>query len=107
MKTAALLACLSVVLLASSAGAVNPTITVVNLDGAGEGFNDPTAVVPAGGNPATTLGEARLNAFEHAAAIWAAHLSSSVEIRVDAKMDPLACTDGVSAILGSAGAVTV
>ena len=35
------------------------TITVVNLDGAGEGFNDTQAFIPVGGNPATTLGQAR------------------------------------------------
>src|SRR2546422_4244468 len=27
------------------------TITIVNLDGPGEGFNDPTPVAPVGGNP--------------------------------------------------------
>ena len=36
------------------------TITVVNMDGAGEGFNDPTPVAPVGGNPGTTLGAQRL-----------------------------------------------
>lgn len=82
------------------------TIIVQNVDGAGEGFNDPTPFTPVGGNPATTLGEARLNAFEYAADIWAAQLNSSVTIIVQAKMDPLTCTSS-SAVLGSAGATTV
>ena len=78
------------------------TITVVNIDGAGEGFNDPASFTPVGGNTATTLGQARLNAFEYAANIWAGILSSSVEIRVNAAMDPLG-----SGILGQAGPTTV
>ena len=32
------------------------TITVVNIDGAGEGFNDPTVVAALPSNPFTTLG---------------------------------------------------
>jgi hypothetical protein len=32
------------------------TIVIVNNDGAGEGFNDPTPVAPVGGNPGVTLG---------------------------------------------------
>lgn len=82
------------------------TITVVNLDGAGEGFNDPTPFTPAGGNPATTLGEARLIAFQHAAFLWGSSLTSTVEIKVDARMDPLP-GDAFSAVLGQAGATTV
>jgi hypothetical protein len=79
------------------------TITVVNNDGPGEGFNDPTVVSPVGGNPGTTLGAQRLNAFQFAANIWAAQLTSSVTIFVDATMDPLFC-DSTSATLGQAGA---
>ncbi len=36
------------------------TITIVNLDGAGEGFNDATPATPVGGNPGITVGEQRL-----------------------------------------------
>lgn len=78
------------------------TITVVNRDGANEGFNDPTPFTSIGGNAATTLGQARLNAFEYAATIWSSLLTSSVEINVDAAMDPLG-----SGILGQAGPTTV
>jgi hypothetical protein len=78
------------------------TVTIVNLDAAGEGFNDPTAVAPVFGNPGTTRGAQRLNAFRAAAEYWGALLRSPVPIQVDAKMDPLPCTP-TSAVLGSAG----
>ncbi len=82
------------------------TITVVNLDGGGEGFNDPTPAVPVGGNDGTTLGAQRLKVFEFAAGVWGARLQSNVEIRVDSKFDPLTC-NSTSAVLGSAGTQTV
>ena len=46
------------------------TFTIVNLDSAGEGFNELTSAAPVGGNSGTTLGQQRLNAFQHAANIW-------------------------------------
>ena len=82
------------------------TIVVINNDGAGEGFNDPTAAAPVGGNTGTTVGAQRLIAFQHAADIWGGRLSSSVTIRVGAQFNPLTCTAN-SAILGSAGPNTV
>jgi uncharacterized repeat protein (TIGR01451 family) len=82
------------------------TITVVNMDGANEGFNDPTAFTPVGGNTATTLGEARLNAFQYAANLAGAVINSNVVIVVEARMDSLG-GDASSAILGSAGADSV
>ncbi len=88
--------------IALAAGADATTITVVNLDGAGEGFNDATAVSPVGGNPGTTLGAQRLNAFQYAADIWEGLLTSAVEIKIDATLDPLPCSM-TSAILGLAG----
>ncbi len=81
------------------------TITVTNLDGAGEGFNDATAFTPEGGNPGVTRGAARLNLFNFAADIWEAFLDSNVTINVNAQFDPQFCDAG-SAVLGSAGAVT-
>ena len=72
------------------------TITIVNLDGASEGFNDPTPATPVGGNTGTTIGEQRLIVFERAAEIWGAQLVSTVEIKVEASFDPLDC-DATSA----------
>lgn len=78
------------------------TITISNTDGAGEGFNDPTPFAQVGGNPATTVGGARLIAFQFAAQIWGSLLTSHVEITIDAQFNPLFCT-ATSAVLGSAG----
>ena len=90
-------------LLVAAAPAIHAaTITVVNLDGAGEGFNDPTPVAPYGGNPETTLGAQRLYVFQYAARLWGQYLPSNVEILVEANFDPLDC-DSVSGVLGSAG----
>ena len=50
------------------------TITVVNLDSLGEGFNDTSAPDPdstAGNNDGVNLGQQRLIAFQYAADIWA------------------------------------
>jgi hypothetical protein len=80
------------------------TIVIVNTDGAGEGFNDPTVVAPVGGNPGTTLGAQRLFVFQQAANLWGNILTSGVTIRVTSQFNPLTC-DSVSAILGSAAAI--
>lgn len=82
------------------------TITIVNNDGAGEGFNDPTAVAPVGGNPGLTLGAQRLYVFQTAADIWGSILPSAVEIQVNAQFNPQTC-NASSGVLGSAGPVSV
>ena len=82
------------------------TITIVNMDGPGEGFNDPTAAAPIDGNPGTTIGQQRLNAFQHAADIWGAVLDSSIEIKIQSSFDPLTCTP-TGAVLGAAGAIQI
>jgi hypothetical protein len=80
------------------------TIVIVNGNAAGVGFNDPTPVAPVGGNFGTTLGQQRLNAFQHAASIWGATLTSTVPIQIQSTFEPLACT-ATSAVLGSAGSL--
>ena len=99
-----LAAALSCAALLAVAPAFAATITIVNNDGVGEGFNDPTPVAPVGGNPGVTIGQQRLAVFNHAAAIWGALLPSTVEIRVQAQFNPQTCT-ATSATLGSAGAI--
>jgi PA domain len=96
---------------AATLGAMNSaqaaaTIVINNLNAAGVGFNDPTPATPVGGNPGTTLGAQRLNAFTHAANIWGATLTSNVVIVINAQMTALACT-ATSATLGSAGASSI
>jgi hypothetical protein len=99
-----LTACLALLLCSTSWGAA--TITIVNGDPAGVGFNDATPATPVGGNTGTTLGAQRLNAFQAAASKWGETLDSSVPIRVLATWEALPCTDG-AAVLGSAGALEV
>lgn len=100
LGTAALLATLA----STAFGAA--TINIINTDGPGEGFNDPTPVAAVGGNPGTTIGQQRLNCFTRAATIWGSILTSSVTINVQAAFNPLSCT-ATSAVLGSAGPITV
>jgi len=75
---------------------------IVNVNAPGVGFNDPTPVAPVGGNTGTTLGQQRLIAFQHAAAIWSARLDSNVPIRIQAQFVPLGTN-----VLGSAGPLGV
>ena len=82
------------------------TMTLVSFDGPAEGFNDPTPRAAVGGNPGTTLGQQRVNVFEHALGVWESLIDSSVEIRVGAEFAPLSC-NSMSALLGSAGPETV
>ena len=104
LRSLALLVGALCLLAAGTAGAA--IITIVNNDGVNEGFNDPTARAPVGGNPGTTLGAQRLFVFQHAANLWASRLPSNVVIEVRAQFNPLTCSS-TSAVLGSAGPTTV
>ena len=75
---------------------------VVNLDDAGEGFTDPRPFAGAPGNPATTLGEARINLFNAVLAAWANTLESTVDVDVQVTWQPLPCQLGTGAVLGGA-----
>ncbi len=91
-------------LLASPAPAAE--FKIKNNDQPGEGFNDPTAATPVGGNPGTTVGAQRLRVFQEAARIWGGLLPSNVAIDVDGTFDSLPC-DSTGAVLGSASTRTV
>jgi hypothetical protein len=110
MKTAkpiqAALAALALALSAWGSAQAAATITIINTNAPGVGFNDPTPAAPVGGNSGTTLGQQRLIAFQRAADIWGATLTSSVPIRIDAAFIPLDCTAN-GAVLGAAGAVEI
>ena len=82
--------------------AAEAQFVIVNINAPGVGFNDPTPAAPVGGNTGTTLGEQRLIAFQHAAAIWSARLDSDVPIRIRAQFAALG-----PGVLGSAGPVSV
>ena len=97
-----LLVLLSLIALISVTAANAAVITILNNDGVGEGFNDPTPAAPVGGNTGTTVGQQRLNVFQKAADIWGGLLPSTVTIIVRAQFNPQTCT-ATSAVLGSAG----
>lgn len=82
------------------------TIFIQNNNAAGVGFNDATPVAPVGGNAGSTLGQQRLIAFQAAADIWGATLTSTQTIVILASFEPLTCTAN-SAVLGSAGALDI
>jgi PA domain len=79
------------------------TFEIFNGDPPGTGFNDPTPATPVGGNTGTTVGEQRQIAFQYAADLWGAQLTSTQTIRVLAFFTPLNCTP-TSAVLGAAAA---
>jgi hypothetical protein len=79
--------------------AASAHITIINVDGPNEGFNDPAPAAPVGGNPGTTKGQQRLIAFQFAADIWGAALDSNIDIQIQASFDSLGAN-----VLGSAGA---
>lgn len=95
-------AALAVLLVFAAQPAAAATVIILNNDGAGEGFNDPTAAAPVGGNPGVTVGQQRLFVFQYAADIWGAILPSPVQIRVAAQFNALTCS-ATSGVLGSAG----
>ncbi|MDT4895857.1 MAG: hypothetical protein QOH25_934 [Acidobacteriota bacterium] len=98
-RLTAFLFSLVMVLACSASAFAGVNVIVLNNDGPGEGFNDPTPAAPVGGNPGTTKGAQRLYAFQYAADIWGATLDSNVDIYVVAAFNPLAPN-----VLGSAGA---
>jgi hypothetical protein len=99
-------ALIGILAFASNSAFGQAVITIVNGDGPDEGFNDPTPVVPVGGNTGTTLGQQRLIAFQFAANVWGSKLASNVEIRILARFNPQTCT-ATSAVLGSAGTTSI
>jgi len=100
-KLGALALSLMLGVMAYGQATADATIVIVNLDGPGEGFNDPTPTTAVGGNTGKTLGEQRLIAFQRAADIWGETLDSNVVIRIQAAFNPLG-----PGILGSAGAIS-
>jgi hypothetical protein len=92
--------------IASSSVFGSSNIVIQNGDPSGVGFNDPTPASPVSGNNGTTLGQQRLNAFQHAANIWGTTLNSGPTITVRATWEELTC-DSSSGVLGSAGALGI
>jgi PA domain-containing protein len=92
-------------LLVAAPALMATTITIVNTDGPGKGFNETTPADPVGGNPGTTLGDQRLNVFKYAADAWSKLIDSKVEIVVSASFSPINRGTDSCNILGQAGPV--
>ena len=103
----ALLLTLVVGALAASSAMGQATIVIENFDTPNIGFNDTTPATPIGGNPGTTVGQQRLNAFQHAASIWGAALPAGPTITIRASWDPTLTCGPSSGTLGSAGAIGI
>ena len=98
---------LAVSLVAAVSASGQANIVILNdVDAAGTGFNDPTPAAPIGGNTGTTLGQQRLIAFQTAANIWGATLSSGPTITIRSSWEPLTCT-ATSGTLGAAAPVSL
>lgn len=80
-------------------------IVIINFDPANTGLNDRTPVAPQPGNPATTLGEQRMNVFRAAAERWENALDISVDIRVAANFMGIAGCTATDGVLGQATAI--
>lgn len=83
----------------------NSNFNIISLNDPGSGFTDPTPFAGAPGNPATTLGEARVNLFNALLGVWGSTLESPVDIDVLVLWDNsnLFCQQGVGAVLAAAG----
>lgn len=77
-------------------------IIPVNFDDANEGYNDPAAVSPEGGNPGVTRGQQRQLVAQFAADLWGTILVSNEPVYVGAQFNPLGAN-----VLGSAGATYI
>jgi len=89
----------------SSPGPV--TFNIFALDPPGTGFTDPRPFDGAPGNPATTLGEARVNLIEAVLDAWGTALASDVPVDVLVTWQPLPCTAGAGAVLAAAGPLSI
>jgi hypothetical protein len=104
---------LTLLIAAAAPAEAGVTFILNNVDAPGVGFNDPTPVVPVGGNPGLTLGEQRLNALQFAADTWGSILKSDVTVVLQAtffpagtSFGPLLCTPA-AAILGAASPIQI
>lgn len=77
-------------------------VNIFPLDPPGIGFSDPRPFAGAPGNPATTLGQARVNLFNAVLGAWANTLESAVDIDVLVTWQPLFCDPAQGAVLGAA-----
>ncbi len=83
------------------------TFNIFSLDPPGVGFTDPRPFAGAPGNPATTLGEARVNLISAVLDAWGTALASDVPVDVLVTWQPLPCSPTGGAVLAAAGPLFV
>ena len=83
-KLSTFLLAILVALVFSTTAFASANIVIQNADTPGVGFNDSTPAAPVGGNTGTTLGQQRLNVFQHAANLWGASINSGPTITIRA-----------------------
>jgi hypothetical protein len=83
------------------------TLNITSLDPLGTGFTDPRPFAGAAGNPATTLGEARINLFNAVLGAWANNLRSDVTLDILVDWTPLECSPSSGAALAAATTIFV
>jgi hypothetical protein len=89
---------------ASSQAFAQVNIVIFNDDAPGVGFNDTTPAAPVGGNSGTTIGQQRLIAFQNAASIWGAGITSTSTILIRSRwLDMSSGCTANAGTLGSAG----
>ncbi|HSL83698.1 MAG TPA: PA domain-containing protein [Thermoanaerobaculia bacterium] len=81
--------------------------SIFDLDRPGTGFTDPRPFAGAPGNPAATLGAARVNLVEAVLGAWGAALASPVPVDVLVSWQPLPCQAGFGAVLAGAAPLFV
>lgn len=89
-----------------TSGVTGSEFCLNNVDGAGVGFNSATVAAPVGGNPGTTVGEQRINAYVEAFKIWGDTLTTPVTVMVQGTFGPLSCT-ATGGVLGAAGTIQI
>lgn len=107
-KTSTLILAIAIGLIASAAAFAQASVVIQNADTGTNGFNDPTAAAPVGGNSGTTVGQQRMIVFQTAASIWGAALKSGPTITVSANWSstmPCAATSGTLGSAGNSGSI--
>lgn len=83
------------------------TIQIFPVQEPGEGFDDGRPFSGAPGNPAATLGQARLNLVVSVLGAWANTLESTVSIDVSVVWTEMFCSEQSGATLGAAGTTSI
>jgi hypothetical protein len=94
-------------LLCAAQPALAAKLELINIDPPNSGFNDPTPATPVGGNPGTTIGQQRLNAYRRALELWGSVLKSDITIHVVGSFSAFPQSLCAGGVLARAGAIQI